>query len=194
MAGVKKTGSSARRAGAAGGARRGGSKGTATAKAARTGARPSGPVAEKATRRTAPGKAGRPVPKRAATSARTGPKPPERKPAKAPAAKASNRAARKTATGAKGPAKVAKPPASKPAPSTRTVVNRAAAPRQIVRVRDLDPYKKCGAGTSVERLVRVDEMVDRRLEAHLVFLDRHGWYCEHGRSCHAVGHARKHRE
>ena len=26
---------------------------------------------------------------------------------------------------------------------------------------------------------------------HLVFFDRHGWYCEHGRSCHAVDDVRK---
>lgn len=71
---------------------------------------------------------------------------------------------------------------------------RVASPalRSVVRIRDLDPYQKCGPGTTVERLIRVDEMVERRLEAHLVFLDRHGWYCEHGPSCHAVGHARKH--
>lgn len=68
-----------------------------------------------------------------------------------------------------------------------------AAERTIVRVRALDPFRKCGPGTSVERLIRVDELVDRRVEAHLVFLDRHGWYCEHGRTCHAVGHARKYR-
>lgn len=70
---------------------------------------------------------------------------------------------------------------------------RKSVERTIVRVRALDPFRKCGPGTSVERLIRVDELVDRRVEAHLVFLDRHGWYCEHGRTCHAVGHARKHR-
>jgi hypothetical protein len=61
-----------------------------------------------------------------------------------------------------------------------------------VAVRELDPQRKCGAGTSVQFLYRVDETVDGRSTAHLVFFDRHGWYCEHGRTCPAVGHARKH--
>jgi hypothetical protein len=64
----------------------------------------------------------------------------------------------------------------------------------VVRVVDLDPFDKCGRGTTVQRLIRVDEMIDHEREAHLVFLDRHGWYCEHGRTCPAVGHARKHAE
>ena len=66
--------------------------------------------------------------------------------------------------------------------------------RRVVRVVDLDPFDKCGRGTTVQRLIRVDEMIDHEREAHLVFLDRHGWYCEHGRTCPAVGHARKHAE
>jgi hypothetical protein len=58
--------------------------------------------------------------------------------------------------------------------------------------RALDPLKKCGAGTSVQRLYRVDEAVDGTVaRVHLVFLDRHGWYCEHGRDCAAVSHARR---
>ena len=60
-----------------------------------------------------------------------------------------------------------------------------------VAVRELDPQRKCGAGTSVQFLYRVDETIDGRSTAHLVFFDRHGWYCEHGRTCPAVGHARK---
>jgi hypothetical protein len=66
--------------------------------------------------------------------------------------------------------------------------------RKVVRVVDLDPADKCGRGTTVQRLIRVDEMIDHAREAHLVFFDRHGWYCEHGRTCPAVGHARKHAE
>ena len=71
---------------------------------------------------------------------------------------------------------------------------RKAPPTPTVRVaiRELDPQRKCGAGTSVQFLYRVDETVDGRSTAHLVFFDRHGWYCEHGRSCPAVGHAKKH--
>jgi hypothetical protein len=66
--------------------------------------------------------------------------------------------------------------------------------RKVVRVLDLDPFEKCGRGTSVQRLIRVDEMIDHARQAHLVFFDRHGWYCEHGPTCPAVGHARKHAE
>ncbi len=66
------------------------------------------------------------------------------------------------------------------------------APVVRVAVRELDPQQKCGAGTSVQFLYRVDESVDGRASAHLVFFDRHGWYCEHGRGCPAVAHARKH--
>lgn len=71
---------------------------------------------------------------------------------------------------------------------------RPVAPPPVVRVavRELDPQRKCGPGTSVQFLYRVDETVDGRSTAHLVFFDRHGWYCEHGRNCPAVGHARKH--
>jgi hypothetical protein len=60
-----------------------------------------------------------------------------------------------------------------------------------VAVKRLDPLRKCGPNTSVQFLYRVDEEVDGRNTPHLVFFDRHGWYCEHGRSCPAVGHARK---
>jgi hypothetical protein len=57
--------------------------------------------------------------------------------------------------------------------------------------KSLDPIKKCGAGTSVEQLVRVDESVNGKKDVHLVFFDRRGWYCEHGRSCPAVREARR---
>jgi hypothetical protein len=76
----------------------------------------------------------------------------------------------------------------------RPFQRKAPPERRVVRVLDLDPLEKCGRGTTVQRLIRVDEMVDEAREAHLVFLDRHGWYCEHGRTCPAVGHARKHAE
>jgi hypothetical protein len=69
---------------------------------------------------------------------------------------------------------------------------RSATPRVVhVAVKPLDPLRKCGPKTTVQFLYRVDEQVDGRSTAHLVFFDRHGWYCEHGRSCPAVGHARK---
>ncbi len=59
-------------------------------------------------------------------------------------------------------------------------------------VRALDPRTKCGAATTVQFLFRVDETADGRVKTHLVFFDRHGWYCEHGRTCPAVAHAKKH--
>ena len=62
---------------------------------------------------------------------------------------------------------------------------------RTVRVRELDPQAKCGQGTSVERLYRVDESVNGTNVAHLVFFDRHGLYCEHGRSCPAVDDVRR---
>ena len=72
------------------------------------------------------------------------------------------------------------------------VRGRVAAPPVVrVAVKPLDPLRKCGPNTSVQFLYRVDEEVDGRNTAHLVFFDRHGWYCEHGRTCPAVGHARK---
>jgi ATPase subunit of ABC transporter with duplicated ATPase domains len=69
---------------------------------------------------------------------------------------------------------------------------RVQAPVVRVVVKPLEPQAKCGAGTSVQSLFRVDETVDGRTTTHLVFFDRHGWYCEHGRNCPAVGHAKKH--
>jgi hypothetical protein len=69
--------------------------------------------------------------------------------------------------------------------------NAVVAPTVRVAVKPLDPLRKCGPNTTVELLYRVDETVDGRSTPHLVFFDRHGWYCEHGRTCPAVGHAKK---
>jgi hypothetical protein len=49
----------------------------------------------------------------------------------------------------------------------------------------------CGKGTSVERVFRVEEGVDKAKVLHLVFFDRHGWYCEHGAQCAAVTDVKK---
>lgn len=65
------------------------------------------------------------------------------------------------------------------------------APERSVRIRELDPLAKCGSGTSVQLLYRVDELLDGAPMAHLVFFDRHGWYCEHGRNCPAVADVRR---
>jgi hypothetical protein len=68
---------------------------------------------------------------------------------------------------------------------------QARVPMVRISVKRLEPQAKCGAATSVQHLYRVDETVDGRTTTHLVFFDRHGWYCEHGRNCPAVGHAKK---
>ena len=96
--------------------------------------------------------------------------------------KAAEKPVRRTSTGAKGAGNRA-----------LAVVRGRAADRPVVRVavKRLDPLRKCGPNTTVQFLYRVDEEVDGRSTAHLVFYDRHGWYCEHGRTCPAVGHARK---
>jgi regulator of protease activity HflC (stomatin/prohibitin superfamily) len=68
-----------------------------------------------------------------------------------------------------------------------TAAQRAAAARaaqqaeRVIRIRELDPYVKCGPDTSVTELYRVDEAVNGAKHVHLVFFDRHGWYCLHGR-------------
>jgi hypothetical protein len=73
-------------------------------------------------------------------------------------------------------------------------VKQVASDKPVGRVviRELDPQQKCGEGTSVQFLYRVDQTVDGQRTAHLVFFDLHGWYCEHGRTCPAVAHAKKH--
>jgi hypothetical protein len=67
----------------------------------------------------------------------------------------------------------------------------ASAVERQVRIRELDPFVKCGPSTSVEQLYRVDELIGGTTATHLVFFDRHGWYCEHGPSCPAVADVRK---
>lgn len=54
----------------------------------------------------------------------------------------------------------------------------------------LDPRTAIGSHTNVQRLIRVRLRPDAA--PHLVFLDRHGWYCEvHGSTCEAVRIARR---
>jgi hypothetical protein len=88
-----------------------------------------------------------------------------------------------------------KPRSARRKSSRPTLAKRGQRPRdeptRTVRIRALDPRSKCGAGTSVEHLFRVDEMIDGAARTHLVFFDRHGWYCEHGRSCPAVDDVRR---
>ena len=60
-----------------------------------------------------------------------------------------------------------------------------------VRITEKDPCSMCGKDTSVERVFRVEEKDGKTRNTHLVFFDRHGWYCEHGASCQAVSDVRK---
>lgn len=96
-------------------------------------------------------------------------------------------------------AKLAKAPSRSPAPGARSVTrggSKAGAKRRVryvaptlreVKVKELDPVARCGPDTSVELLYRVDERLDGRAAGvHLVFFDRYGWYCVHGRGCAAV--------
>ena len=67
----------------------------------------------------------------------------------------------------------------------------ALGPAPSFSVRELVPQTVCGPRTSVQQLFRVEERLNGSSQTHLVFLDRHGWYCEHGRSCPAVGEVMK---
>ena len=64
-------------------------------------------------------------------------------------------------------------------------------PVRQVRVTEKDPAMMCGKGTSVERVFRVEEKGQKQKILHLVFFDRHGWYCEHGAQCMAVSDVKK---
>jgi hypothetical protein len=63
--------------------------------------------------------------------------------------------------------------------------------KRKVRIRPMDPIQKCGKGTTVTQLYRVEEMLDLTSIHHLVFFDRHGWYCEHGKQCSVVKDVQK---
>jgi hypothetical protein len=80
-------------------------------------------------------------------------------------------------------------------PSVRRNLNgRRKEKREVVRkvrIRAMDPTDMCGKGTSVTALYRVEETLDRTKIHHLVFFDRHGWYCEHGKQCSAVRDVQK---
>jgi hypothetical protein len=58
--------------------------------------------------------------------------------------------------------------------------------KRSVRIKPMDPTQMCGKGTSVTQLYRVEERLDETRIHHLVFFDRHGWYCEHGKQCGVV--------
>lgn len=103
---------------------------------------------------------------------------------------------RKSARGKDAPSGARKSTSKKALPGKRgrTAAAKAPLPVPKFRVTVLDPRKKCGAGTSVQQLFRIsEEAAGVAARSHLVFLDRHGWYCEHGRECPAVRHAQKFR-
>lgn len=82
-------------------------------------------------------------------------------------------------------------PARGAARTTGKRAGPAGTPARTVKIKELNAQGKCGPGTSVVHLFRVDEVHNGTPAVHLVFFDRHGWYCEHGRSCHAVDDVRK---
>ena len=73
----------------------------------------------------------------------------------------------------------------------RTGGKQKATAMRKVRIRAMDPAEMCGPGTSVTRVFRVEERLGQTRIHHLVFYDRHGWYCEHGRQCGAVKDVQK---
>ena len=83
---------------------------------------------------------------------------------------------------------------ARPTPSSSRKAVRKPAPRfgeqeelfpRALHVDELDPRQRLGTHTGVQRLYRVRWDDERR--GHLVFVDRHGTYCEeHGASCPAV--------
>jgi hypothetical protein len=63
--------------------------------------------------------------------------------------------------------------------------------KRTIRIREMDPLQMCGKATTVTRLYSVAESLDQCRIHHLVFFDRHGWYCEHGKQCGAVKDVQK---
>jgi hypothetical protein len=80
------------------------------------------------------------------------------------------------------------------APIRRSIKGRRkgkAEVKRTVRIRPMNPIEMCGKGTSVTQLFRVQEQLDHTRINHLVFFDRHGWYCEHGKQCGVVKDVQK---
>ncbi len=55
----------------------------------------------------------------------------------------------------------------------------------------LNPWLMCGPDTTVTELWKVRERREKEIQFHLVYFDRYGWYCEHGRNCKAVAEVRR---
>jgi len=82
--------------------------------------------------------------------------------------------------------------AGRPTRNAARRVHDTSVSTRLMRIRELDPQAACGNGTTVMQLFRVDDLPVGSATAHLVFFDRHGWYCEHGRECPAVAAVKKH--
>lgn len=79
-------------------------------------------------------------------------------------------------------------------PIRRSLNSRTKGEKEVkrkVRIQPMDPTQLCGKGTSVTQLYRVEETLEQGRVHHLVFFDKHGWYCEHGKQCSAVGDVQK---
>jgi hypothetical protein len=80
-------------------------------------------------------------------------------------------------------------PGTRPCPSTPAVDDQLEFFAIDVTVTAIDPRDALGEGTRVRGLWKVAWPGERR--PHLVYHDRHGWYCEeHGASCRAVAWVR----
>lgn len=117
-------------------------------------------------------------------------------PKSAKVAKTAKPAKARKAAAPKKPAKPARRLATKKATKTAMAAKPGAVKGvpavRVVKVRALDPVAKCGPATSVEQLFRVDEQSNGQATVHLVFFDRHGWYCVHGPRCAAVSDVHSH--
>lgn len=130
---------------------------------------------------------------------------PERRSAASPEANVRSAAARKRGTARKSRSKseaAPRPKAARGQKATRgkkgprksakiVAAAKATEPTELMRIRELDPQAACGQGTTVMQLFRVDDLPFGNDTTHLVFFDRHGWYCAHGRDCPAVAAVRK---
>lgn len=115
------------------------------------------------------------------------------------AARRTKPAGAKAVRGVKSRAGVAKGATKRPGGGRAAVAKGVKAPpaAPAFAIRELDPLRICGGATSVVQLFRADEVpaastAAKGRQIHLVFNDRHGWYCEHGRSCHAVSAVMRH--
>ncbi len=98
---------------------------------------------------------------------------------------------RRTAPRIRATPKVAERKRKRSTPSPKGRATSDARSTRLMRIRELNPQSTCGIGTTVMQLFRVDDLPSGSATTHLVFFDRHGWYCEHGRDCPAVAVVRK---